>query len=476
MSHTKVHKSADLLDGALLPKILLFSLPLMATGVLQLLFNTADTVVVGRWGGDTPEACEIALAAVGSCGSLISVLINFFVGLAVGTGVCTAQSIGAKRDDQVQKVVHTSVILALILGCFVGVVGFAFARPLLALMGTDPSVLDQAAPYMQAYFVGVPASMLYNYCAAVLRSKGDTSRPLIFLTVAGFSNVALNLVMVLFFRLGAIGVGIATAASNWISCIMIVVHMMRLNDACRIDLKKLKVDRHTLSKILFIGIPAGIQGTVFAFSNVIIQSSVNSFGKATVAANAAASNIDGYSYIVQNSVYQAAMTFVGQSVGARRYDRIRPIVWTCVATVMAAGLLCSGLIVGFGETLLAIFSPNNPEVVHIGMIRLRYLCLPYFLCGIMEVGSGVLRGLGKSLTSMVIAISGVCGIRLVWIFTVFATFRGLEVLYLSYPVCWIVTATAHYTLAYLSVRKLRQGEIALKQSDEPIDHAVNASR
>jgi putative MATE family efflux protein len=456
MAHTKTSKNGDLLSGALLPKILLFSLPLMATGVLQLLFNTADTMVVGRWGGDTTEECEIALAAVGSCGSLISLIINFFMGLAVGTGVCAAQSIGAKRDDQVEQVVHTSVIVALVMGSFVAIIGFAFARPLLALMGTDPSVLDQAAPYMQAYFVGAPAAMLYNYCAAVLRSKGDTSRPLFFLTVAGVSNVALNLVMVLVFRMGAIGVGVATAASNWISCIMIVVHMMRLEDACRIDLKKLKVDRLTLSKILFIGVPAGIQSTVFAFSNVIIQSSVNSFGKATVAANAAAGNIDGYAYTVQNSIYQAAMTFVGQCVGAKRYDRLRPIVLTCVATVTAAGLICSSMLVFFGEELLAIFSPSNPEVIRIGMIRLRYLCLPYFLCGVMEVGSGILRGLGKSITSMIISISGVCGIRLVWIFTVFATFRSLEILYLSYLVCWIVTSIAHYTVAFLTIKKLKR--------------------
>lgn len=460
MARTRIDKSSDLLSGALLPKIILFALPLMASSVLQLLFNTADTMVVGRWGGDTPEECEIALAAVGSCGSLIALIVNFFVGLAVGTGVCAAQGFGAKQDDQVQKVVHTSVVLSIVLGSLVAVIGVVFSKTFLAMMGTDPSVLTQAAPYMQAYFVGAPASMLYNYCAAVLRSKGDTSRPLFFLTVAGVVNVCLNLVMVLVFRMGAVGVGVATAASHWVSCIMIVIYMMRMTDACRIDLKKLKVDLPTLSKILFIGVPAGIQATVFAFSNVIIQSSINSFGKATVAGNAAASNIDGYSYVIQNSIYQAAMTFVGQCVGAKRYDRLRSIVLTCAITVAVTGITCNCLIYFLGRPLLAIFVPNNPEVVEYGMVRLRYICLPYFLCGVMEVGSGVLRGLGKSLTSMLLAIAGVCGIRLVWIYTVFATFRTLEILYLSYAVCWIVTGTAYYTFAYLNVKKLKKEMLA----------------
>lgn len=456
MSHTKTATGNDLLTGRLLPKILLFSIPLIATGILQLLFNTADTIVVGRWGGSTPEECEIALAAVGSCGSLISVIINFFNGLAVGTGVCTAQSIGAKRDDQVERVIHTSVLAALGMGIIVTIVGITFARPLLNLMGTDTTVLGQASSYMQAYFIGAPAHMIYNYCAAILRSKGDTTRPLMFLTVAGVCNVALNLIMVLVFGLGAVGVGLATAASHWISCILILSHMIHLDDACRLNLRKLRIHRATLSRILYIGVPAGLQATAFSFSNVIIQSSVNSFGKATVAANAASANISDYAYIAQNSIYQAAMTFVGQAVGAQKYDRIRFITLTCVATVTVVGLVFGGLTTLFGEELLAIFSPGNPEVIRIGMIRLRYMCLPYFLCGIMEVGSGVLRGLGKSMTSMIIAISGVCGIRLVWIFTVFASFRTLEILFLSYPATWIITSIAHYTLAFLAVRKFQR--------------------
>lgn len=456
MLQTKRIKNGDLLEGALLPKIILFSLPIMATSILQILFNTADTVVVGRWGGATPEEREIALAAVGSCGALSGVIINFFFGLSVGAGVCTAQSIGAKHYDEVKKVVHTAALTALVLGSFVAVIGMLFARPWLSLMGTDPAVLDQAAPYMCAYFAGAPANMLYNYCAAVLRSKGDTTHPLIFLTVAGVSNVLLNLVMVLVLGMGAVGVGVATAASHWISCVLIVIHMSHLDDACHLDLRKLRIHRPTLMKMLCIGVPAGIQGTVFSFSNVIIQSSVNSFGKATVAANTAAANVSDYAYMAQNAVYHAAMTFVGQCTGARRYDRVRAVALTCIATVTAVGLTIGGLTTLFGEELLAIFSPGNEEVIRIGMVRLRYMCLPYFLCGIMEVGSGILRGLGKSFTSMIIAILGVCGIRLMWIFTVFAAFHTLEVLYLSYLVTWIVTSSAHYTLVAISVKKARK--------------------
>lgn len=469
MARANTAKNTDLLSGALLPRIIRFSLPLMATGILQLLFNTADTVVVGRFGGATPEECETALAAVGSCGSLIAVIINFFMGLSVGAGVCTAQSIGARRRDEVEHVVHTSVITALVLGTFVAFMGMLLSRPLLTAMGTDQTVLPQAVAYIVAYFAGAPANMLYNYCAAILRSKGDTSRPLMFLTVAGVSNVILNLITVLVFGMGALGVGIATAASHWISCILIVIHMTRLDDACRINLRKLKIHRSTLSKMLYIGIPAGIQGTVFSFSNVMIQSAVNSFGRVAVAANTAANNITDYGYIAQNSIYHAALTFVGQSVGARRPDRVRAAAIACTATVAVVGFVTGTLSVLFGEQLLSIFSPGNAEVIRYGMVRIRFMCLPYFLCGIMEVGSGILRGLGKSTTSMIIAISGICGVRMIWIFTIFRAFRSLEILYFSYPVTWIITICAQFAFAIYFIKKMKK-----ESAEDPIEHAVNA--
>ena len=456
MGKTKAGQSRDLTQGALLPKIIVFALPLIATGILQLLFNTADSVVVGRWGGDTKEECETALAAVGSCGSLINLIINFFFGLSVGAGVCVAQDLGARRYDDVERVIHTSVLTALVSGVVVAAAGMVFARPLLTMMGTEPVVLDLAVPYMCAYFAGAPANMVYNYCAAIMRSNGDTLHPLAFLTVAGAANVGLNLVMVLVFDLSALGVGIATAVSQWISCILIVWYMGRDKGPCRLDLRRLRIDREKLRRVILIGIPAGIQGMVFSLSNVLIQSSVNSFGKATVAANTSASNLCDYVYTSQNALYHAALTFVGQNVGAHRYDRIKKAALCCIGVVTTVGLVVGFLIVAFGPQLLSIWSPGNAQVIEIGMIRLRILASTYFLCGIMEVGSGVLRGLGKSLISMIVSIIGSCLIRIIWIYTVFAAVHTLDMLYLSYPVSWLLTALAHFTFVIITVRKIRR--------------------
>lgn len=456
MSTLAKKKYIDVTTGALLPKIVMFSLPLMLTGILQLLFNTADTIVVGRWGGETEAEREIALAAVGSCGSLIALIINFFLGLSVGAGVCVAQDMGARQYGEVGKTVHTGVALAAVCGVVVCIPGMIFARPLLLLMGTEEDVLGAATSYMCAYFVGTPANMIYNYCAAMLRSKGDTTRPMIFLTTAGVVNVFLNLLTVLAFDMGAVGVGIATASSHWVSCILILIHMCRLDDACHLDLRRLRFDLEKLRKMLYIGVPAGIQSIVFAFSNVLIQSSVNSFGKATVAANAVAANITNYVYTAQNTFYHATMTFVGQCVGANRLDRIRPIAFNCLACVTVVGLLLSGIVLLFGEELISLFSPGNAEVVRIGMVRVWYVGLPYFLAGIMEVGSGVLRGLGKSMTSMLVSVLGTCVFRVIWIMVIFKAFRSLEILYISYPISWALTAACHFFLAALALRKARR--------------------
>ena len=335
-------ESRQLTEGALLPQIFRFALPLMATSVLQLLFNTADTIVVGRWGGDTQLACETALAAVGSCGHLITLLVNLFMGMSLGTGVCVAQAAGAKRYDNLERIVHTSVPLGFGCGVVLMVLGMFFAEPLLLLMGTEPQVLDQAAPYMRAYFCGMPASLLYNYCAAALRSTGDTTRPMFFLTAAGIVNVVLNLIMVLVFRLGAVGVGIATAASNWASAICILCYMLRTDGVCRLNVKKLRLRKAELLAILRIGIPASIQNVMFNFSNVLIQSSVNSLGQVAVAGNAAAANLNSYVYAVQATLYQAAMTFTGQNLGARKYDRIKKCVFLCAVVGAMVGLSAGG--------------------------------------------------------------------------------------------------------------------------------------
>ncbi len=448
-----IKKKMDMTDGAILPKIIRFSIPLVLTGILQLFFNTADTIVVGRWGGSTPDECETALAAVGSCGSLINLIINLFFGLSAGASICVAHDMGAKRFDEVKKTVQTSVLTALICGAIVTAFGILSAESLLRLMGTEEAVLGQAVPYMIAYFCGMPANMLYNYCASILRASGDSTRPLAFLSIAGVANVVLNLFMVISFGLGALGVGIATAASHWISCILIVIYMMRMDGPCKIDLKGLRIDKHKLKKITFIGLPAGLQGTLFSFSNVLIQSSVNSFGKVVVAGNAAASNLGDYAYCAQHALYQTALTFVGQNVGARRFDRVKKCILTCACAITVIGFSIGGAMYLFGEPLLAIFVPGNPKAIEVGMVRLGIIGVFYFLCGLMEVGCGAMRGLGKSITPTIVSLLGSCVFRVVWIYTAFAASPTLVTLYISYPISWILTAATHYIFAFVCLKR-----------------------
>ncbi len=446
----------NLTDGPILSRMLLFALPMIATAVLQQLFNTADTIVVGRWGGDTPEEAKIALAAVGSCGSLINVIIQLFFGLSIGAGVCVAHDIGARRERDVEAVVHTSILAALIGGVAVMVFGLFAARPLLSLMGTEEAILDEAVPYMCAYFCGVPANMLYNYCASMLRSSGDTTRPLAFLSVAGAVNVVLNLITVIFFSMGALGVGIATAVSHWIACSLIVLYMMRYDGPCRIRLSHLRVDTGKLKKIFTIGLPAGIQGTLFSFSNVIIQSSINTFGASAVAGNTAAGNLETYIYSAENSLYQTTMTFVGQNVGARRYDRVKRSVLTGTVLVIIFGLLLGWAVFLLGRPLLGIFAPDSEEIVDKGMIRLGILATTYCLCGLMETGCGAMRGLGRSLAPMFVSLIGSCAFRIVWVYTVFAAAPSLTALYISYPISWALTASVHYSMTFFAYRKARK--------------------
>ncbi len=447
-------KHKDLTEGPILSRIILFALPLIATAVLQQLFNTADTIVVGRWGGDTPKESEIALAAVGACAPLINLIINLFFGMSVGAGVCVAHDIGAKRYDDVGRVVHTSVLASLICGTAVMLFGLFASRPLLILMKTDASVLDQAVPYMCAYFCGVPANMLYNYCASMLRSSGDTARPLAFLSVAGAVNVLLNLIMVLVFRAGALGVGIATAVSQWVSATLIVGYMMRYDGICRISPKLLRINFAKLKKIVAIGLPAGLQGTLFSFSNVIIQSSINSFGSpAIVAGNTAASNVEAYIYATQNALSQTTLTFVGQNAGARRFDRVKRCVLWSTLVITVIGSILGGIAILLGEQLLGIFIPGNAEAIDRGMIRLTIFCATHFICGIMETGCFSMRGLGRSFAPMIVSLLGSCVFRIIWVYTVFAAFPTLTVLFVSYPISWAMTALVHYLMLFFALRK-----------------------
>ena len=454
-------KKKDYTEGPMLGNIILFMLPVMFTGIIQLLYNAADMVVVGNWA----DNADAAVAAVGACGALINLIVNLFMGLSVGAGVVVAQRIGAGDRDGVQKVVHTAILTSVFTGIAVGIFGFFMAKPLLVLMGTNDDVLAEAAPYMSAYFVGIPASMVYNHAASILRSKGDSKNPLIFLTLSGLANVFLNLIFVSVFHMGAIGVGIATAVSQYIAMGMVLYHMATLDDDCHLDFKKLAVDKDSLKKMLRIGIPAGLQGTFFSLSNTLIQSTVNTYPTVVQTGNTTASNIEGFVYISMNSCYHAALTFVGQNTGAKKYDRVLRASLMCLAIVIVVGLGMSSLIYFNGEGLISIYRPNQPEVVAHGMARLSIICVTYFLCGIMDVFSGIMRGMGKSFLPMMVSLIGSCVFRIVWIILLCPGFpEPIQTLYISYPISWILTAGVHLICCIVTwtyrVRKLKREEAA----------------
>lgn len=451
-------KQIDMTEGPILGRMILFTLPVLATGVLQLLFNASDLAVVGQFGG---ADSQIEVGAVGSCGALINLIVNLFMGLAVGAGVIAAQDIGAKRYEAVHKLADTALTVSLIGGVAVGVFGFFATEPLLRLMGTTKEILPSAVPYMKAYFTGMPGCLLYNYLAAIQRSGGDTKHPLLFLAISGVANVGLNILMVAGFKLGALGVGIATSASQYIAAAAILIFMLREEGCCRVT--GFALDGERLKKMVLIGLPAGLQGTLFSLSNVIIQSSINAYGTYVVAGNAAGSNLDGFLYIAMNSVYTAALTFVGQNVGAGKYARIKKISFLCVGLVTFIGVSLGVVLVVFGEKLLLIFATgeNKDAVVEAGMNRLLVMGTTYFLCGLMDVGCGIMRGMGKTILPMIVSLVGSCLFRIVWIATVCPLFPGnILALYISYPISWFITAAVHYGCCIHNYRALmRRGAV-----------------
>ena len=451
-------KQIDMTEGPILGRMILFTLPVLATGVLQLLFNASDLAVVGQFGG---ADSQIEVGAVGSCGALINLIVNLFMGLAVGAGVIAAQDIGAKRYEAVHKLADPALTVSLIGGVAVGVFGFFATEPLLRLMGTTKEILPSAVPYMKAYFTGMPGCLLYNYLAAIQRSGGDTKHPLLFLAISGVANVGLNILMVAGFRLGALGVGIATSASQYIAAAAILIFMLREEGCCRVT--GFALDGERLKKMVLIGLPAGLQGTLFSLSNVIIQSSINAYGTYVVAGNAAGSNLDGFLYIAMNSVYTAALTFVGQNVGAGKYARIKKISFLCVGLVTFIGVSLGVVLVVFGEKLLLIFATgeNKDAVVKAGMNRLLVMGTTYFLCGLMDVGCGIMRGMGKTILPMIVSLVGSCLFRIVWIATVCPLFPGnILALYISYPISWFITAAVHYGCCIHNYRALmRRGAV-----------------
>lgn len=425
-------RTMDMTQGRLLTQVFVFALPIMLSGILQLLFNAADTIVVGRFAGNE------ALAAVGSVGSLNNMIISLFIGLSVGANVLVARYTGSRNDRAVSDTVHTSVLLSLLGGVLLMVVGVLLARPLLELMGSPEDVIGLAVLYVRIIFLGMPVQMLYNFCSAILRAVGDTQRPLYYLTVAGVVNVALNLVFVIVFHLSVAGVALATIISQTISALLVTRALLHMEGATRLVLSRLRLHPGKLREIIRIGLPAGIQSSVFSLSNVVIQSSVNSFGSVVIAGNAASANVGNFVYQAMNTFQQAITCFAGQNIGARKPRRIVSAIKVCMFWSVLFGVVLGLLSCVFGPQLLSLFSAD-PAVIAAGMERQVIVCAPYFLCGMMDVMTGALRGIGYSLLPMIVSILGACAFRLFWVFTIFTVHPTMRCLMLSYPVSWLLT-------------------------------------
>ena len=438
----------DMCNGPLAGKILLFALPLMLSSMLQLLFNAADVIVVGRFVG------KEALAAVGSNGALINLLINLFAGLSVGANVVIAHDLGAGRNrHDVSRDVHTTMTLATVSGFILMAFGVVMAHQMLIWMQSPTDVIDLATVYLRIYFLGMPANLVYNFGAAVLRAQGDTQRPLYYLTGSGVVNVLLNLFLVIVCGLGVAGVAIATVVSQYISAVLVVRCLVRERGPLHLNLRRLKMQGAVVKRIMKVGLPAGFQGILFALSNVVIQSSLNSFNDPViVAGSAAASNVESFVYMGMNAFNQTAITFVGQNYGAGKCKRVDRVAVQCLSFAAITGLVLGTLAYQFGPTLLGIYAPGEPDVVEQGMVRLLYICAPYYLCGLMDTMVGVLRGIGYSIFPMIASLVGVCGLRLLWVAFVFPINRVPASLYFSYPMTWVVTGLFH-TVFFLLMRK-----------------------
>lgn len=447
-------KSTNLTEGPILKKLILFSIPVILTGLLQQLYNAADMIVVGQWAADS----ETAMGAVGSCGALITLVVQMFMGLSLGAGVCVAHDIGAGKTDEVRRTVHTAIPLAAILGVVVAAFGIIAARPLLAFTGVEEPVLSQAVPYMQAYMMGIPASLVYNYCAAMLRSNGDTTRPMIFLAISGLVNVICNFVAVIGFGLGAVGVGIATAISNWCAMIFVIIFLSKSDGVLKFKLREMKIHKDKLFKIIRIGLPSGIQGSVFSLANVTVQSAVNGFhSTAILAGNTAAANVGAFVYTAVNGFYHSAISFVGQNMGARKLDRVKKISFQCTLCVTVFGAFLGALAYIFKHPLLTLYGLDSAEAFEAAYYRMGFVVATYFLCGLMDVICGIMRGMGNSAVPMIVSITGTCAFRMVWIYTVFAAYPTLPMLYVVYPISWLFTCVAHgISLYFIYKQKKRQ--------------------
>lgn len=443
-----------MLEGAILPKMLLFAIPLMASSVLQLLFNAADIIVVGKFAGDN------ALAAVGSNGALINLLVNFFVGLSVGVNVLVARYYASNQEENLRETVHTAMLLSVLSGVLLTFVGCLGAKQILVWMKSPDEVIELAAVYLRIYFLGMTAMMVYNFGAAILRAVGDTRRPLVFLFIAGVINVGLNLIFVIVFSLGVVGVALATVISQCVSACMVIVCLIRETGVIHLDIQSLRIYPEKFGKILQIGLPASFQGMLFSLSNVIIQSSINSFGATVVAGSSAGANIEGFVYVAMNAFHQAAISFVSQNYGAGKKERIIKILICAQISVVIVGIVLGNLAVYFGHPLLGLYTTKE-AVKQAGLRRIRVICGTYALCGMMDVMVGALRGLGYSIMPMIVSLVGACGFRLFWIFTFFRMprFHTERSLYLTYPVSWTITFLIHvvcFCIVWSKIKKAGQ--------------------
>ena len=446
----KRNETNDLTEGNLFKKVIQFALPLILTGVLQLFFNAADVVVVGNF------ATPTALSAVGSTTALINLIVNMLLGLSVGAGVVVANAFGSKDDKSMEETVHTAMLSAVIGGFILLAIGQIFSERILVLMGTPSDVIDQASLYVRIYFIGIPFTAVYNFGAAILRAVGDTKRPLYFLIISGIINVVFNLFFVIVFKMDVAGVATATVISQVISSVLVVIYLTRVNSSHKLVFKNLRIVGKTFRRILFIGFPAGLQGSIFSISNILIQSGINSFGSVAMAGVAASANIEGFIYTAMNAFHHTTINFVGQHIGAKKVERIKNIAWVCLIYVTSVGLIFGLMNYLLGRFLLSLYVSGEEsyvnEVIKYGLIGLKSKGLFLFICGIMEVMSGLLRGMGKSLSAMIMTLTCVCGIRVLWLYTVFAVRKELAVLFLSYPVSWLVCIIGE-TIAFLVIYK-----------------------
>lgn len=444
----------DFTSGPILSKLLLFTIPLILSNTLQLLYNAADLVVAGRFAED------VALAAVGSVGAYNALLVNLFMGLSVGAGVAASHYIGAGEHDKVKRVTHTSFVCAIVCGVFVSGVCLLVSRPVLELMGTPDSVIDYSVRYMHILAIGMPASLVYNMAASILRADGETVKPMIFLSISGLCNLLLNLLLVIVFGMGVAGVAIATVISQYLSCIMTMIYTMVRPGCCRFSFKEVRVYKKELLKIIAIGVPAGIQSSLFSISNMTIQSSVNSFGPDSMSGNTAGGNIEGFIYTAMNSFYHASLNFVGQNYGARNNERVKKSALCSVGAVAVLGAILCAVCFVFKKPLLGIYLPDNQAAMEFGIERMNVICTTYFLCGIMEATTGALRGIGSSMVSLFTSMFGSCFFRVAWIFTIFKVYHTPFMLYISYPISWAVTGGVQFLLFFVILnrkfKKLRE--------------------